>query len=680
MLFNQISPTVSALKKIDTSIKINAQIIPTHGINLPLPALMLTLMLALFFPPAFAETLQPDDPIIVTASRFETSIATAPVNVTVIPAEQIQKSPARNLAQALENLGGVYVKDLFGVAGSKSSIDMGGFGATGTSNTLILLNGRRLNDADLAGVNLDAIPLESVERIEIVRGNASVLYGDNATSGVINIVTKSGFDQTQSSVKAHSGTDRTKGFTVNVATSEGSNALMIAGNTVTSDGYRDNSAYENKSALLDYSHTSDDALYGVRLNASDDALELPGSLNEPQYLEDPRSSSSLSIEFANENRVTTELYFQNRNFAAELAFRNRNQNSLLFGNIHSDLKTFSFTPRYTASFGANTLVSGIDLYKSSLDIDSNFASSGYHNTNETKRESLAFYMTDKIRLNSTTEVNIGLRRQKVALDVTSNTITPTPSNTATDDKDDTLTSWDISFNHHFTPDAGAYVRLAKGMRFPVLDEIWGFFFGTINLLEPQQSRHFEIGAHVNVNLQHRLSVNVFGIKLEDEIIYNPITFANQNLDPSRHEGIDIIYQGKLDPSWTLNVAFNYRRATFREGIFAGNDIPEIPRKRLTLTQQFDLGQQRSVGIDTVYTGERRFGGDFNNEGKNMPGHALMHMNYQQENHGWLFSLKINNLTNQKTADFGIYGAFADNPYFYYALPERAYLVSIGKKW
>jgi len=664
MLYNNTSSNKTALKRI------NAQIIPTHGFSL--------LILGLLCPPVFAETQPKDeDPITITATRFQTSIATAPVNVTVVQAEQIQKSSARNLAQALENLGGVYVKDLFGVAGSKSSIDMGGFGATGTSNTLVLLNGRRLNDADLAGVNLDAIPLESVERIEIVRGNATVLYGDNATSGVINIVTKTGFDETQSSIKLHSGTDNTKGININIATAKASNALLLSGTSTTSDGYRDNSAYENKNALLDFSHIRGESLLGIRLNASDNALELPGSLNEPQYLADPRASSS-SIEFANENRVTTELYLQDKNVAVELAFRNRNQNSLLFGNIDSDLETLSLTPRYTGSIGANTIVAGIDLYKSTLDIDSNFGSA--HNINDTKRNSLAYYITDTVQLSDVTAVNIGLRRQKVTVDVTSNAIVPAPSSTSSDKRDDILNSWNLSLNHQFTPDSSAYVRLARGMRFPMLDEIWSFFFGSISLLNPQESKHFEIGGHANFNKNHRLSVNVFGIKLEDEIAYNPITFANENLDPTRHEGIDIIYQSKLDPSWTLNAIFNYRRAVFSEGVFEGKRIPEIPSSRFTLTQQFNLGKQRHLGIDTVYTGKRHFGSDFNNDGKKMPQHALMHVNYRQENNGWLFSLKINNVTNQKTADFGTYNTFTASPYNYYAMPERSYLVTIGTKW
>ena len=65
-----------------------------------------------------------------------------------------------------------------------------GFGETGPLNTLVLVDGRRVNEIDLSGVDWTQIPLDQIERIEIVRGSGSVLYGDNAAAGVINIITK----------------------------------------------------------------------------------------------------------------------------------------------------------------------------------------------------------------------------------------------------------------------------------------------------------------------------------------------------------------------------------------------------------------------------------------------------------------------------------------------------------
>src|SRR4051812_37384365 len=115
-------------------------------------------------------------------------------STTVITAEDIERSPTQTLPDILSREPGIQVQNLFGgVNGSYSQVDMRGFGAASASNTLYLVNGRRVNDLDQRGIDLASIPRESIERIEITRGNSGVvLYGDGAVGGVINIITKNG--------------------------------------------------------------------------------------------------------------------------------------------------------------------------------------------------------------------------------------------------------------------------------------------------------------------------------------------------------------------------------------------------------------------------------------------------------------------------------------------------------
>ena len=128
--------------------------------------------------------------VIVSATRFAESVERLAVNASVITQEDIARSAARTLPELLGARAGLVARDLFGNNAALAAVDMRGFGATAAQNTLILVDGRRLNDIDQSGVQWSAIPLEAIERIEILRGSGAVQYGDGASAGVINIITR----------------------------------------------------------------------------------------------------------------------------------------------------------------------------------------------------------------------------------------------------------------------------------------------------------------------------------------------------------------------------------------------------------------------------------------------------------------------------------------------------------
>ena len=135
--------------------------------------------------------------IVVTSSRLNSNLDGASTTIiagtstTVVTAEEIQRSPGRTIPEILSSEAGIQFQDLYGSTdGAGQTIDMRGFGEPATANTLILINGRRLTDLDLAAVDFSSIPRESIDRIEVTRGNfGGVLYGGGAEGGTINIIT-----------------------------------------------------------------------------------------------------------------------------------------------------------------------------------------------------------------------------------------------------------------------------------------------------------------------------------------------------------------------------------------------------------------------------------------------------------------------------------------------------------
>lgn len=160
-------------------------------------SLAAALLVLPFFGAAPAGAAPPDDParmeeVVVTATRDEEEIRRIPANVSVITESDLAESGATTVVEALEKLESINIRSYSGNP-SQAVVDLRGFGGDNPyGKTLILLDGRRLNRPDMASLNWLQIPVANVERIEVVRGGSSALYGDNAVGGVINIITKKG--------------------------------------------------------------------------------------------------------------------------------------------------------------------------------------------------------------------------------------------------------------------------------------------------------------------------------------------------------------------------------------------------------------------------------------------------------------------------------------------------------
>lgn len=597
--------------------------------------------------------------VIVTATRFATSIDTAPVNVTTITAEDIANSSADTLEDILNYQAGISVTTLFGIGGAGSRVEMGGFGENGGQNTLVLLNGRRLNDLDLDGVNLASIPLESIAQIEIVHGSASVLYGDNATSGVINIVTKNAFDSEHSSIKLQNGSFQTQRISSNLRKRAGNTAFTLNMDNIKSDGYRDNNAYENFSLFGEASREQVNGNYGTRFSFSRERSGLPGALDETTYKNDPTSASSNGK--AKESRSGIEGFFALDDLAVELAINKKHQefDSTDFGPFESeaDLTTVSLTPRINRQYGRNNIVGGLDIYRSKFSAESTFSNQ------DANQYSYAVYLTDAINLRKDTDLSLGVRHQKVKV---------TADNTS-DERDDGITSWDVTLSHKHNYGGRNYARIAKSFRTPVFDEMWDYFSGTFTLIKPQTGRHYEIGTRQSFSNSLHLNANLFRIKLEDEIAYDNSTFSNVNLDKTRHDGLNISLRKDIGKQTTVQAGYAYRKATFRSGSYDSNDVPLVPRTKLTLSTQHRLDKKRSLGLNTVFTGKRPLANDDDNVGKMLHSYTRVDLNYTQQFNNWKGRIKILNATNVEVANFGLYRAATN---YYYPLPERAIFFSI----
>ena len=126
--------------------------------------------------------------VVVTATKTERSTQDITQSVTVITADDLKYSSATTVAEAVKSATSVDIRE-YGSPGATSTISLRG---AGYQQVLVLVDGKRMNSASSGGYDLStlAVPLDSIEQIEIVRGSASALYGADAVGGVVNIITK----------------------------------------------------------------------------------------------------------------------------------------------------------------------------------------------------------------------------------------------------------------------------------------------------------------------------------------------------------------------------------------------------------------------------------------------------------------------------------------------------------
>ena len=188
-------------------------------------------------------------PVIVTAQRVPSDAATLPVAVSVITAEDIAASSARTMQDLLSTQAGIHLLNTSSST-DNAIVDLRGFGMTGASNTLILVDGVKQNTNDLSAPNLGVVPLDQVERIEIVRGSGSVQYGGGTTGGVINIITRRDFSKEPVTARATAtfGSYGLRQYDAAVALNNQKVGVDAYMQSLRTDGYRDHGGERREAA------------------------------------------------------------------------------------------------------------------------------------------------------------------------------------------------------------------------------------------------------------------------------------------------------------------------------------------------------------------------------------------------------------------------------------------------
>lgn len=185
---------------------------------------------------SFAQEVIELERIVVTASRLESYVKDVPTQATVIDSKEIVESGVQNVDDLLRDVCGIDVSRRTGFTSSTSTVTLRGFGGQARGRTLVLIDGIPFNEIYSGEVYWNAIPKEDIERIEVVPGATSGLYGPGAMGGVINIITKKPKKQ-EFEFDAEYGSFATRSFNLSHQNKLGKFSYLASGGWFKTDGY-----------------------------------------------------------------------------------------------------------------------------------------------------------------------------------------------------------------------------------------------------------------------------------------------------------------------------------------------------------------------------------------------------------------------------------------------------------
>jgi iron complex outermembrane receptor protein len=620
---------------------------------------------------------QPTETIIVTATRFDEADPKVAANVSVITRQEIRNTAAPNLPDLLATRAGISVIELTGgPLGRNATVDMRGFPSTATSNTLILVDGLRINPLDSGTIPWSSIPLESIERIEIIRGSGTVLYGDGATGGVINIVTnKSG--KPVAAATASVGSYGYRSADVQLANGNDKAYYNIVGNYATTDGYRQNSQQDQSAASGRVGWLLDRGEVFADFAAYKESAGLTGAIFSQAYHDDPRSTRfPHDFEERNGYRIRPGVSYainDRLTFQAEVAHEYQDLDShFISSNSASERKrdTTSFTPRlrWRHDLGALTseTVFGYDYYDGDFDAD-NF---GFANQGASQRSS-AVYAQNITHLTDTLSLTLGGRNQRMQQKAHQDAYAPFFSPAISGESTRTRGAYDVGLAYA-VDSWRVYGKSGTTFRFANLDELFGFdpvsfspvFAGD---LKPQHGTINEVGGSVALG-RVNFRGSIYRLDLEDEIGFDSLTFANVNLDPTRRDGAEIEADWKIVDSLQAKASYAFTDATFRSGANAGKAIPLVARHQATAQLAWNTGRTGLYSAFVRYVGERPYSGDVANAHEMLSSYTTLDLQAAWDLKPLKITAKVLNATNRKYSPFaGISGGDT----FYYPADGRA---------
>jgi len=618
--------------------------------------------------------------ILVTASRVEEEAGEVAAGVIVLEEEELRAPGNQTVADALEKVAGIQFRSYSGNA-AQAVASMRGFSENSHGRVLVLIDGRRLNMMDMRAPNWLQIPLERVERVEIVRGGNTALYGDNALGGVINIITRRGAEELEVEVTGSGGSFATHREAVSVRGAAGDRLrYSLSGQYAASEGYRERSGYASAGGGAGLEMDLSD-VFASALSLSYDQLsyEMPGELTEAEVASDPTQAGNPADETAEQYlKAGWNLTLQTSAglWEADLAygwklFETDIPSYIIPSFTDRTYQSAGLSPRFSGEHTLGTrsgrLVAGVDLGLDLLTYESYISAdrTTLDRAADLSRLDLGAYLSEDLDLRTDLTVSGGLRCEIARI-----AIQGTTAVSLDDDVLHQVLAGNASVLYHVPEGHKAYLRYERVYRLPFVDEqisYQGFGDAFYGDLRPEKGHNVELGSEVVLAPGIKAAAGIYVLAMTDEIAYNGATFRNENLDETLHYGGEAELAAQLGEILHLQGGYSYTRAYYLEGANKDKELVLVPNHAASGEVAVELIPGLTLGGDVAYVGESYKDWDAANEGDPLDAYTVCGLSLSfrtPAGAGWLeLSAAVDNIFDEHYSTWAQYGFGGDDTYY-----------------
>jgi iron complex outermembrane recepter protein len=616
--------------------------------------------------------------IVVSATKTAEKIEDVPVSISVIEGKDLTDSGNRVIQDALHLIPGIALNDVSG-NGSKTMITMRGMPNSNSQYILVLLDGVPQNTPSDV-VRWGNIPMENVERVEVIKGPASTLYGMNAMGGVINIITKRPIAQQETILSAGYGSYKENKQNISVSGITDKFEYTVGGIRYQSDGWRDeNNSFERYNVYGKFSRDfNTDHSITLNLGFSHWKNDFPESIQYDDYQagrydlgiydhgkeKNIQSDNALIYEYRldEKQKLTNKLYTQwvENEWTDIVDVVDQDNKSFRIGDEIQYELTSNFLDR------ENRMVLGYQYEHQGDEVMRQFSRyfpvasrvGQKYIDNDSTRQIHGAYFQDMIHLSDQFILSAGLRYDYVDFTY-KNLLSPELSG---GDSMDQL-SPKIGLTFKLNSNYSFYANIGTGFKTPTASQVARYLD-----LNPEKTLSYETGLKGNLFENMYFTLSLYHTDMEDQLSYladplDPSGYRFTNAGKSKIEGAE--FELNLFPAngFQLFAAYNYNKSEFIEfydynlGIdYAGNDFAWQPRHKISggITYKHHSGVKAS--LTTIWLGKQYLS---NANEYSQDSYFLTDLSVSYTMNSFEFALDVRNIFDKQYASYGENWGYGD---------------------